>query len=73
MQLEDALVAPNTATIALTDLVQVYQVAQHPQGAKVMTAGDLLQSVIGQLPTNASGLPVGALYLNSGVLTRVMA
>jgi hypothetical protein len=73
MQLEDALVAPKTTTLsASADLVQIYVVAKHPQGAQTITASNFLKAAINALPDSASGLSPGDLYLNSGVVTQVL-
>jgi hypothetical protein len=71
MQLEDALVAPQTTTVsASADFIQVYVTASHPQGAKVISPANLLKAAVNALPSSSSGLAAGDLFLNSGVLTR---
>lgn len=71
MQLEDALVAPQTTTVSSgTDLIQVYVVSNHPQGAKVITPANLLNAALTALPTSGAGLPDGAFFFDSNVLTK---
>lgn len=71
MQLEDALVAPQTTTVsASADFIQVYVTANHPQGAKVITPENLLNAALTALPTTGVGLPDGAFYFDDNVLTK---
>ena len=88
-ELDDALKAPAVTSVASDDLVQVYDVSAHPNGAKTITAADLfvsqatalssaqqialLTALVNELPTSAAGLDPGELYLNTGVLTVVQA
>lgn len=70
--LEDAPKVPVVSALALTDLVQVYDVSSEPNGARTITVGELLEQAIGALPTSSPS-SVGDLWLNSGVLTRKMS
>ena len=71
--LDDAPKVPVLASLAAGDLVQVFDVSAQPAGAKAITAAQLLEQAVGLLPTSNSGLAVGDLWLNSGVLTRKMS
>jgi hypothetical protein len=71
--LDDAPKTPRLATLVAGDLVQIYDVSAQPTGAKTITAAELLEQAVGLLPTSASGLAVGDLWLNSGVVTRKMS
>jgi hypothetical protein len=71
--LDDAPKAPVLGTLAAGDLVQVFDMSAQPAGAKTITAAQLLEQAVGLLPTSNSGLAVGDLWLNSGVLTRKMS
>jgi hypothetical protein len=67
--LDDAPTVPVLSALAAGDLVQIYDVST--QKPLTITVAQLLEQAVGLLPTSASGLTTGDLYLNSGVLTRV--
>lgn len=69
----DLPIVPSLGTLSASDRVLVYDVSLQPNGERSMTVSALLEQAVGLLPTSASGLAVGKLWLNSGVLTRVMA
>jgi hypothetical protein len=69
--LDDAPIVPVLGTLAAGDLVQIFDVSG--QKAQTITVAQLLEQAVGLLPTSNSGLAVGDLWLNSGVLTRKMS
>lgn len=71
--LDDAPKVAKTYTLAATDLVQTFDVSAQPNGAIPITIEQLFEGYLALLPTSASGLSVGDLWLNSGVLTRKMS
>lgn len=87
--LDDAPILSKATAVAADDLIQVYDVSTQPEGSKPIEAGNLFASIpttlssaqqialisalVNELPTNASGLSAGELYLNTGVLTVVQA
>jgi hypothetical protein len=71
--LDDAPKTPRLSALVAGDLVQVYDVSAQPAGSKTITVAELLEQAVGLLPTSSSGLAVGDLWLNSGVLTRKMS
>lgn len=60
-------------TIAATDRIPIYDVSLQPNGERAITIENLFEQYIGSLPTSATGLAIGDLWLNSGVLTRKMS
>lgn len=66
MQLEDAKIIAPTAAVAANDLMYVAPVDSRTP--KAITVLNFLTSIIGDLPTSDPQV-VGALWLNSGVLT----
>ena len=69
--LDDAPTLPVLSTLALTDLVQVYDVSTG--SSRPITVAEFLEQAVGLLPTSATGLAAGDLYTNVGVLTAVQA
>lgn len=68
--LEDLPKVPSVAaaTLALTDLIMIYDVSVQPNGVKTMTVTDFLKQAIDALPAY-SGVAQYAIGNNSGVPT----
>jgi hypothetical protein len=64
---------PAIGTLSASDKILVYDVSLQPNGERAITIESLFESYIGSLPTSSSGLAIGDLWLNSGVLTRKMS
>jgi acetylglutamate kinase len=69
--LDDAPTLPVVSALALTDLVQVYDVSANQ--ARTITVAEFLEQAVALLPTGTTGLATGDLYTNSGVLTAKQA
>lgn len=69
----DIPATPSIGTVASSDKVLVYDVSLQPNGERSVTVEKLFEDYIGSLPTSSSGLSIGDLWLNSGVVTRKMS
>lgn len=71
--LNDIPITPAIGTIAATDRIPIYDISLQPHGERAITIEALFEGYLASLPTSASGLSTGDLWMNSGVLTRVTA
>lgn len=85
--LDDAPSLNKATALVATDLVQIYKSAEHPTGAKPITAANffagipdaltepqeiaLITALLNSLPTSAGA--VGTYWLDAGVVTKVQA
>ena len=64
---------PALGTIYASDRIPIYDVSLQNNGERSITVEELFEKYIASLPTSSSGLAIGDLWLNSGVLTRKMS
>lgn len=74
MDPEEATLLQSVGTLAAGDLLVVVDVSERDNGptrVRKITANEFINQALALLPDSPAGLPDGAFYLSTGVVTQV--